>query len=95
MSNAFEQVKKIVIEFEDGSVAQSSLFGKDAYIFHALQEECKMLRSWLEWQPIATAPYDTKIFVLYHLGFIGTLVLDSGYEKPKTITHWLPIPSLP
>ena len=47
------------------------------------------------WQPIATAPYDTKIFVLYHLGFIGTLVLDSGYEKPKTITHWLPIPPLP
>jgi hypothetical protein len=47
------------------------------------------------WQPIATAPYDTKIFVLYHLGFMGTLVLDSGYEKPKTITHWLPIPPLP
>jgi hypothetical protein len=47
------------------------------------------------WQPIASAPYDTKIFVLYHLGFIGTLVLDSGYEKPKTITHWLPIPPLP
>jgi hypothetical protein len=47
------------------------------------------------WQPIATAPYDTKIIVLYHLGFIGTLVLDSGYEKPKTITHWLPIPPLP
>jgi hypothetical protein len=47
------------------------------------------------WQPIATAPYDTKIFVLYHLGFIGTLVLDSGYDKPKTITHWLPIPPLP
>ena len=48
-----------------------------------------------EWQPIATAPYDKKIFVLYHLGFIGTLVLDSGYDKPKTITHWLPIPPLP
>ena len=47
------------------------------------------------WQPIATAPYDTKIFVLYHLGFMGTLVLDSGYDVPKTITHWLPIPPLP
>jgi len=48
-----------------------------------------------QWQPIATAPYDTKIFVLYHLGFMGTLVLDSGYDVPKTITHWLPIPPLP
>jgi hypothetical protein len=95
MSNAFEKVKKVVIEFEDGSVAQSSLFGKDALTINALQEECKMYKSWLEWQPIATAPYDTKIFVLYHLGFMGTLVLDSGYDVPKTITHWLPIPPLP
>jgi hypothetical protein len=48
-----------------------------------------------QWQPIATAPYDTMIFVLYQRGQIGTIVLDSGYDKPKTITHWLPIPPLP
>ena len=47
------------------------------------------------WQPIATAPFDTKILVLYHRGFISTLVLDSGYEKPSTITHWTSIPPLP
>jgi hypothetical protein len=60
-----------------------------------LANEIKELKTSQQWQPIATAPYDTKIFVLYHLGFIGTLVLDSGYDKPKTLTHWLPIPPLP
>jgi len=48
-----------------------------------------------QWQPIDTAPYDTMIFVLYDRGQIGTIVLDGGYYKPKTITHWLPIPPLP
>jgi len=47
------------------------------------------------WQPIETAPYDTMILALYHRGLIGTIVLDSGYYKPKTITHWIPIPPLP
>jgi len=60
-----------------------------------LANEIKELKTSQQWQPIATAPYDTKIFVLYHLGFMGTLVLDSGYDVPKTITHWLPIPPLP
>jgi hypothetical protein len=47
------------------------------------------------WQPIETAPFDTMILALYHRGLIGTIVLDSGYEKPSTITHWTSIPSLP
>lgn len=65
MNNAFEQVKKVTIEFNDGSVAQSSLFGNDALLVHALREECKMYKSWTEWQPIETAPKNNDFVLLF------------------------------
>jgi hypothetical protein len=92
-----DEIKKFSLGSTEPSKKTSPEFEKEYMSFQIkwLEDCIKELKQNQQWQPIDTAPYDTMIFVLYHRGQIGTIVLDSGYYKPKTITHWLPIPTLP
>jgi len=100
MSNSnwfMDEIKKFSLGSTEPSKKTSPEFEKECMAFQIkwLEDCIKELKQSNQWQPIATAPFDTMILVLYHRGFISTIVLDSGYEKPSTITHWTSIPPLP
>lgn len=95
MSNCFEQIKKVKIEFEDGSVSVCTLFGKNSLIFEQLSYEIKELKSLIQWKPINTAPSNERIIVLYRDNSISTIIFDTGYSKETEAIYWTQIPELP